>query len=158
MNKVIIEECEDHGIKYNDSQDIIKQKILINKIYAEIARLQIVCYNNSIQLQQYTIDISRKRIQLIGKLNTVYERQLTEFTEARQAECQVIINEIDDLSNPNPKCDKLAKACQLAEQNINELSGKVLFMEQQLPTEKVIVNYKIKDKDIGDKCNDGTLE
>ena len=146
---------DDHGIKFSNAYDIIKQKILINKIYSEIARLQIVYNTALMEIQRYTIDISKKRIELIAQLNSIYEKQLTEFTELRQEECNLIISSIDDLSEPNPHCEELVKRCQVAQDSINSLFGKALYLEQQIPKETEVTNYKLKDPEFThDKCGE----
>lgn len=150
-----LELTDDHGIKFSSAHDIIKQKILINKIYSEIARLQIVYNTALMEIQQHTIEISKKRIELIGKLNTIYEKQLTEFTELRQEECNLLISSIDDLSEPNLRCEELVKRCQISQESINSLFGKAIYLEQQIPKETEVTNYKLKDSEFTkDKCSD----
>lgn len=135
------------SLSFNDINEVISKKILINKVYAEYARLHAVYCNASISLEKHIIEMSEERRKLLDKLNSVYELQLTNFTEERQEECKLIMDSIDILALPTADYVESQKKCEQCSSQMKDLMIKISYLESTLPTEALVTNYKVKLQD-----------
>lgn len=134
-------ECE-----FTTAMEIIKKRILINKVQAEIARQQVMYSEANCRFQNIIIDISKKRIEYINKLNQILEKQLTEYTEERQAACDVIHTDMDNLTEEMASRKKELDTMAQCEETMNKLISNCAYLESTMPQSQLITNVKIKHK------------
>ena len=100
------------GMKLTDAYDLMSKKIIINKMSIENLNNQISFSESSIQLQTMAISIAKKKVELIERLNEIFEQQLKEFCPVRQQDCQNLYDEINELDEMPAAYNKLLQECQ----------------------------------------------
>ena len=132
-------------LKISDCIDIIKNKILLNNLSTEMLNLQKNIYENNIKLFQINIETANKKQEHIKNLNTLYEKQLNEFSEYIDNECKFIIEDINKLDE-NIDANNINKNIKTLEEKLKNLTSKYYYVYSLIPNEKLITNYKIRLK------------
>jgi len=127
-----------------DAHDLVSKKILINRMSAESLRHQIECSKASIKLHAIIARLATKKLELIEKLTVVLERQLSNFDDLRQEECQDLYKYINELDEPAPEHLALLKTVRDHDQAMLTLLPKIQHIESTIPKELTVTNYKIK--------------
>jgi hypothetical protein len=135
-------------LEITDAYEIIRRKMLINRISKELLQTQIRFSHVSAQMQLQIVKISRAKIKLINKLDTIMEKQLTSFTKERQAECLELYNKLNELDTPTDQMKKWYSDLEQYKECMTNLLLKIQQIENQIPKNTTVTNYKIKPKDI----------
>jgi len=133
-----------YGLNLNDAEEILKRKLLINKMSLVSLEQQIEYSKKSTCLHVITMKTAEEKIKLIKKLNDVIEKQLTEFTQERQNQFNELYIDINKLDAPTAQFTKLTKELSTAKENMLKIMPKIQYIEDQLPDAKIITNFYIK--------------
>jgi hypothetical protein len=133
-------------ITLSDVYNLVKQQILIGKMSIESLKFQAEYCNLVKGIQDYTISITNKKIDLINKLNALREEQLKEFDEIRQEECNLFVQDINDLDEHTMEYYNLCKQIEEKQREQNKLIEKINVLQNSLPDEKILDFYKVKPK------------
>jgi hypothetical protein len=128
-------------ITAHNGYDLVSKKILIGRISISMLETQIEYTNNSIKIQHISNDIAEKKLKLTTALNSIFEKQLNDFTEARQNQCMELYKEINLLDEPVEEHKELIKKIRKLENHLTELQKQINFLEATIPKERVIVQY-----------------
>jgi len=136
-----------YGITLNDAQELLKRKLLINKMSAECIKYQLEYSKNSAMLQVLTMKTAEDKLKLIEELNIITEKQLGEFTQERQDECKEIYIQINVLDTQTPRFRELVARLDTAQEKMCALMPKIAHLEAQMPPSQLVTNFHIKPKE-----------
>jgi len=134
----------EYKISVNDAQELIKRKILINKMSSANLNEHIKYMRNSIRMQYLTIDSTSEKIKLIDHLNSIMELQLGNFTAERQDACMALYEQINKLDEPSEQILKLHARMKEQQEEMNNYVEKINYLESQMPAQQTITNYHAK--------------
>lgn len=131
-------------ITLTDAKDLVSKKILINKMSIDNLKTQIEFAKAAIKLQYLTSEAARKKIPLVEQLNEIFEKQLIEFTEERQLQCNELYEQINAIDQPTEEYLVVLNTLEKKEEEMLNLMPKIQYLESQLPSQQEIDVYKIK--------------
>jgi hypothetical protein len=135
------------GITINDAQELLKRKLLINKMSLECLTHQIEFSKQSSILQVLTMQDAMKKHELVSELNPIIEKQLSEFTELRQAECIEIYHQINQIDTPTDRFREIIGKLDKAQESMCDLMNNIRYLELQMPDQQLITNFHITPKE-----------
>ena len=129
------------GLPHNDAMDIIKRKILLNKMLMQNLATNEKLLNANIRLLRTDMKISKKKRLCLEELNGLLEAQLLSFHDIRQRQCAKKHLEYLKLDVPDDKYTRLLKLSEKYKNQILELYNKVTTFKNLIPKEVDIENY-----------------
>lgn len=133
------------AITLHDAQELLRRKLLINKMSVACLTHQIEYSKQCAVLQVMTMKDAMKKLIHVKKLNTITEKQLSEFTQERQDECAVIYVKINALDTPSDKHKLLIKKLDSARESMCTLMAKIQHLESNMPASQLVTNFHIKN-------------
>jgi hypothetical protein len=135
------------GININDAQELLKRKLLINKMSLECLTHQIEFSKQSSILQVLTMQDATKKHALVIELNVIIEKQLSEFTELRQVACVEIYRQINQIDTPTARFREIIGKLDNAQESMCNLMNNIRYLELQIPDQQLITNFHIIPKE-----------
>ena len=136
-----------YELKLSDAFDIVSTNILVNKMSIENLTMQ----QKYLQLQANVCNDAReraiKKVELINGLNAVLEKQLNEFCEIRQEECQLLVEDINSLDDQTEESIANNREMVILHNKMTELIDKIEHLHAQIPEKVTVTNYRIKPND-----------
>lgn len=129
-----------------DAYEIISKKMLINRMTIELLKHQMEFSKTSMEYNRISTQVAEKKIELIKKLDAIYEKQLKEFDEFRQKDCLDLHEEINELDIPSQELKIIIAKLNKLENEINNLIPKIQHIESTIPAEQMMTNYYISAK------------
>jgi hypothetical protein len=116
----------------------------------ENLKLQLNYFQRCKKMQDYSIKTAVDKIELVKKLNTILEKQLTNFDNDRQNECMLIykqLYDLDNLCNTSEDYIKTIKEINNLDEKMRTLCVKIDQLEATIPNEKIVTNFKVTPKE-----------
>ncbi len=129
----------------SDAQTIIQKKIVVNRMAIENMGHQIQYCNAIARIQLLTIKLLKEKIKLLNQINPILEQQISNFTLERQQMCHdtyALINDMDNMSE-NTEYMNLCRIVKNTNDKMETLMGKIKAIEDTIPNQQIITNYKI---------------
>jgi recombinational DNA repair ATPase RecF len=142
---------------YNDAYELITRKILINKMSIENLKMQIEFSQCDRKLQELSIDVANKKIELANRLTELFEQQLTEFTADRQDQCIYIYQELNQLDKPSVEYVSLCKKLDSLNEKMKDLCVRIDGLERTIPKEKLLTQFLVKQSTADDCHTSATI-
>jgi uncharacterized pyridoxal phosphate-containing UPF0001 family protein len=131
-------------ITATDAYHIISSKMLINKMSIENLQLHKEYSDIMADIYKYNSSIAQKKLELVPKLNALFELQLTEFCEVRQQETNDIYEEINALDElPYHMIKKINRSKEL-ERKMASMIEQINYVCSKVPDTAQVTNYRIK--------------
>ena len=130
-------------ITAHNGYDLISKKILIGRLSISSLETQITYTTKSISLQNTMNETAAKKLKLVSDLNSIFEKQVTDFSEERQRQCMELYKEINQLDLPRPEQKVLTDELNTLENNMMELQKQINYLEASIPNEKLLTQYQM---------------
>jgi hypothetical protein len=134
------------AITLNDAYELLKRKLLINKMSLSSLEAQMIYSKEACILQVLTMKDAEKKIKLVIELNEITENQLNDFTQERQDRCQELYHEINVIDTPTKKFLDTVKRLDEYQQTMLNLMPKIQYLESMMPSQQLVTNFHIKPK------------
>jgi hypothetical protein len=127
----------------NDGYEIVSKKILVGKISKLALEKQIQYSTTAIKLQNYITNIAKQKIELVSKLENVFEKQLSEFVISRQQECMDIYVQINHLDQPTLEQNNLILQLDELDNEMKKLYEQIEAIERTIPIDKIVTQFNL---------------
>lgn len=130
-------------ISYTNAYNIITKKILVNKMSIELLKTQILFNKKSKFLQMQNMKTAEDKITLIEQLNSLFDKQLTQFSPEIQEKCMDIYKSIQTLDTPSDAFMTAVNRLTELTSIMNNLSIYIRQLESTIPKESIVTNFNI---------------
>lgn len=127
----------------NDAYELVSKKILVCKMSKMALEKQTEYSSYVIKLHNYTNELVKKKIDLVNKLENIFEQQLTNFTADRQQECMNLYLQINELDQPSNEQSAIISKMTLLDIEMKKLYEQIEQIERTIPLDKMITQYAI---------------
>lgn len=136
---------------------IIEKKILINRMSLRNLEHQRDYSNAVMAMHQRMKKIAENKIELVKKLNPLYEQQLSNYDPAIEVECHKICAQINMLDISREELNRLTSECEKHSNPMIELGTRIEQLEKTIPDFRKFKKWTIKEKqqavtDVADSC------
>lgn len=125
---------------------IIEKKILINRMSLRNLEHQRDYSDAVIAMHQRMKKIANDKIELVKKLNPLYEQQFSNYDSAVEVECHKICAEINMLDISHEELTRLTLACEKHSNPMIELGTRIEQLESTIPDFRRFKKWSIKEK------------
>lgn len=134
------------SISLSDAYNLITRKIIMNNMSKDCLTKQIEYSGLSVKMQKHFYSIYKQKIEYIDQINTLYEHQLSDYTEERQNIINTITDKINELDAPNYNKELvgLLKKHRDLESDITSMIQRIQNMESTIPETQSINKVKFR--------------
>ena len=125
---------------------IIEKKILINRMSLRNLEHQRDYSNAVIMMHQRMKNIADNKIELVKKLNPLYEQQLSNYDPSVEVECHKICAEINMLDISQEELNRLTSECEKHSNPMIELGTRIEHLESTIPDFRKFKKWRNKEK------------
>ena len=137
-------------MEFSDVYKIMENKILIGKLSIECLNKQLMLNSYLLRIKLHENAIIKEKVKIVNELNSIFEKQMSNFDEVRNLETIDLYMEMNKLDDAPVEIQVLIKKSEEIAGEINHISQKIQFIESKIPAQKIVTNYKIK-RNLGDE-------
>lgn len=134
-------------MSYSEVYDLVSKKILVNKMSIENLKYQIQYFEAFKKAQDISIQEAQNKLKLVNQLNSIFEKQLSDFTTERQDECIVLYKQLYDLdTKPSKELSAASTVLKDIDNKMRIICTKIESLESTIPNEKLFTKFTIKNR------------